>query len=77
MNKLNSTIEFKNSPITDCLFSRKEAADYLNVAAKTLAIWSSTKRYDLPFIKIGRLVKYKRSDLDAFIQRNTFQNTKH
>ncbi len=52
------------------LLSRKEAAVYLGVAEQTLAIWKCTKRYDLPYVKIGKLVKYKKSDLDAFIARN-------
>ncbi|MBA4027015.1 helix-turn-helix domain-containing protein [bacterium] len=52
------------------LLSRREAAAYLGVAEQTLAIWKCTKRYDLPYVKIGKLVKYKKSDLDAFIARN-------
>lgn len=56
----------------DKLLSRKEAAHYLNVAPQTLACWWTNKRYSLPLIKIGRHVKYRQSDLDAFIARNTF-----
>ena len=52
------------------LLSRAEAAAYLGVAKQTLAIWSCTKRYDLPFVKIGRLVKYRVADLDKFIEAN-------
>ncbi len=51
--------------------SRKEAADYLGLALATLEIWASTGRYNLPFIKIGRRVYYRRSDLDAFIEQRT------
>lgn len=49
------------------LLSRKEAALYLGVSENTLAIWQSTGRYSLPMVKIGRLAKYRKSDLDAFI----------
>ncbi len=49
------------------LLSRKEAAAYLGVAEQTLAIWKTTGRYSLPVVKIGRLAKYRKSDLDAFI----------
>lgn len=49
------------------LMTRKEAAVYLGVTEMTLAIWKSTGRYSLPVYKIGRLAKYKKSDLDAFI----------
>ena len=53
------------------LLSREQAAAYLGIAAQTLAIWKSAGRYDLPVVKVGRLVRYKRSDLDAFIRRRT------
>ena len=53
------------------LLSRKEAASYLGLREKTLAQWTLTKRYDLPVVKIGRLVKYKKSDLDKFIETRT------
>ncbi|MBA3995282.1 MAG: DNA-binding protein [Cyanobacteria bacterium DS2.3.42] len=49
------------------LLSRREAAAYLGIAENTLAIWKSSGRYSLPYIKLGRLVKYRRIDLDAFI----------
>ncbi len=50
------------------LLSRKEAADYLGVKLGTLDNWVSTKRYPLKYYKVGRLVKYKLEDLDAFIE---------
>ena len=53
------------------LFTRREAAHYLGVTEQTLAVWASTKRYDLPMVKIGRLAKYRKTDLDAFIERRT------
>jgi excisionase family DNA binding protein len=53
------------------LLSRKEAAKFLGVAEDTLAIWACNKRYALPYVKIGRLVKYKLSDLNAFIESRT------
>ena len=40
----------------------------------TLAVWRSTGRYNLPFVKIGRLVKYREADLVAFIDRRTFSS---
>ena len=52
----------------DPLLSRKEAAVYLGVEPATLATWASTKRYPLRFLKLGaKLVKYRQSDLDAFV----------
>jgi excisionase family DNA binding protein len=52
------------------LMTRKEAADYLGVKEQTLACWACAGRYRLPFVRIGRLVKYRQQDLDAFILEN-------
>lgn len=53
------------------LLSREDAAKYLSVKPQTLALWACTKRYDLPFVKVGRSVRYRREDLDAFLQSRT------
>ena len=69
MSQLVSTL------LNERLLCRDEAAEMLGTTSGTLAVWASTGRYDLPFIKIGRLVKYKREDLLSFIERHT-QNQK-
>jgi hypothetical protein len=51
------------------LLSRKAAAEY-GVTEQTFAIWKCTGRYNLPFVKVGRVVKYRRSDLNDFINPN-------
>ncbi len=53
------------------LLTREQAAEYLGVTASTLAVWACAKRYNLSYVKVGRLVKYRRADLDAFIERRT------
>jgi len=63
-------IPFGVTPIQSGLLTRREAALYLGISEQTLAIWKCTGRYQLPFVKIGRLVKYRKSDLDAFIAGN-------
>lgn len=52
----------------DRLLSREEAAQFLGVSKGTLEVWACTKRYDLPYVKVGRLAKYWLSDLHAFAQ---------
>jgi excisionase family DNA binding protein len=59
------------NPSTDPLYSRHEAAEYLGVATQTLAIWASTKRYHLRMVKVGRLAKYRKSELDRFVNERT------
>ena len=44
------------------------AAEYIGVKPGTLQVWRSTKRYPLPYLKVGRLVRYRQSDLDAFLK---------
>lgn len=53
------------------LLTREQAAEYLGITPRTLAVWACVKRYNLPYVKVGRLVKYRRTDLDAFIERRT------
>jgi hypothetical protein len=58
------------SPGSD-LLTREQAAAYLGVKPQTLAGWATTKRYDLPMVKIGRnIVRYRLSDLQAFAARH-------
>ncbi len=52
------------------LLTRTEAAAYLGIAPHTLAVWACTRRYPLPFVKVGRCVRYAVSDLDRFILRH-------
>lgn len=44
----------------------EEAAVYLNIRPVTLRKWIKQKA-DLPAYKIGRLWKFKRSELDAWV----------
>jgi predicted site-specific integrase-resolvase len=53
------------------LVDEKAAAQDLDVAPGTLAVWRSTGRYNLPFIKIGRNVRYRRTDLVAWLEKRT------
>ena len=52
------------------LLTTEQAAAYLGVKPRSLEVWRCVGRYDLPYIKVGRLVRYRRSDLDAFLERN-------
>jgi excisionase family DNA binding protein len=54
----------------DKLLSNDEAAEYLGIKPNTLTIWRTTKRFEIPYIQIGRKIKYKKSDLDKFLNEN-------
>jgi len=49
------------------LLDDKAAAAMLDVSPGTLSVWRSTGRYALPFLKIGRKVRYRRADIDAWL----------
>lgn len=49
----------------------KAAAEYLGVTENTLNVWRCTKRYEIPYIKIGVRVFYRKSDLDAWLDSRT------
>ena len=53
------------------LLDEKEAARFLDNSPGTLSVWRSTGRYNLPFIKIGRNVRYRRADLEAWLEKRT------
>jgi len=53
------------------LLSRREAAEYLGVKPQTLAAWHVTGRYNLPVVKVGRSVRYRLADLEAWLAART------
>jgi excisionase family DNA binding protein len=48
------------------LLTPAEVAERLGISTATLATWRCTKRYPLSYVKVGRLVRYRIADLDAF-----------
>ena len=53
------------------LVDEQEAARILDTTPGTLSVWRSTGRYNLPFIKVGRNVRYRRADLEAWLEERT------
>ncbi len=56
-------------PNEKALVDQAAAAEILQVKPNTLTNWRCTKRYSIPYIKIGRCVRYRVSDLLAFVER--------
>ncbi|MDR2565907.1 MAG: helix-turn-helix domain-containing protein [Bifidobacteriaceae bacterium] len=55
-------------PVVSPLLSTYQAAEYLGVPRQRLAQWRCAKPPKGPaFIVVGRFVKYKRTDLDSWI----------
>ena len=53
------------------LLDEKQAAAKLDVTPGTLSVWRSTGRYALPFVKVGRKVRYRVTDLDLWLIKRT------
>ena len=58
------------------LLNTKKVSEILGVTVKSLA----NSRYtgigiQVPYQKIGRLIRYKESDLEKYLEANTFNNT--
>lgn len=49
------------------LLTPQEVSAILSIDVETLNKWRHHKRYHLPYIKAGRLVRYKHQDIEAFI----------
>jgi excisionase family DNA binding protein len=55
------------APISDTLKTKREAARYLHIGTRTLDDWM--KRKMIPFFKIGKVVRFRVSDLDSTLDK--------
>ncbi len=56
------------------LLTGQEAAAYLGLSEQTLRI-HRIRGGGVRFVKVGRLVRYRISDLEAYLDARTFENT--
>lgn len=52
----------------NALLTEDEAAALLKVQPATLATWRVRGRPNLPFVRVGRCVRYRQQDISAFIE---------
>jgi len=65
-----SSDKSKSNPATN-LIEPTQAAAYLKISLRTLAKWRSTGSPSIPYIKIGRCIRYRQADLDAYLAEHT------
>lgn len=53
------------------ILNQNEAAEVIALKPQTLASWRCKGTNDLPFVKVGRAVRYRRSDLKAWMAKRT------
>ncbi|WP_229028541.1 helix-turn-helix domain-containing protein [Bifidobacterium breve] len=58
----------------DPLSSPQQVSDVTGIPVNTLAYWRC-EGMNLPFTKMGRVVRYRREDVLEYIERNTFSST--
>jgi len=52
------------------LLTPEQTSKILGVQLSALAAWRSNHRYDLKFVKVGRLIRYRAADVVEFISKN-------
>ena len=57
------------TPGLDRTWSTDEAALFLGCTRGTLQVWVSKRR--VPFVKVGRLTRFRKRDLDAWLDSRT------
>lgn len=55
--------------------STQTAAVYMGLKPQTLSAWRCSGRYCLPFLKVGRKVLYKKTDVDTWMSERTRTST--
>jgi excisionase family DNA binding protein len=53
------------------LLRTKQAAKMLGVTEGTLCVWRCVKRYPLRYVKVGRAIRYRVSDVEDFLRMRT------
>lgn len=56
-----------SQPPPPTLLTAAEVAGLLRLDAKTLANWRCTGRGALPYLRVGRRIRYRRADVEALI----------
>lgn len=61
----------QNAHITAPLLTYEELATHLGLSPNTLRIWAMNRK--IPFIKLGRAVRFRASDVEKWLSENTVQ----
>lgn len=65
----NQAVEALTAPIQKEWINPNEVHKQYGFSVSTLAKWRMDNKY-LPFSKIGKYIKYKRADIEAFLNSN-------
>lgn len=62
-------------PAESSLLDERQAAALLAISVRTLQTWRQRRSDALPFVKVGSLVRYRRSDLEILITAGLRRST--
>jgi hypothetical protein len=68
---MSETMQTQEAVRISALLNPAEAARYLMTTVGTLAVWRSTQRYPLRFVRVGRRIFYRSEDVQKFIEMRT------
>ena len=57
------------------LWTPARAARELGISVRTLASWRSSGRHNLPYVKVGRLVRYRERDVGTWLESHLTGNS--
>lgn len=60
---------------TAYLLTELQTASILGVSPGTLSVWRSTGRYNLRYVKVGRMVRYRAGDVREFLESRIRNHT--
>lgn len=63
------------APVQSVVLNRIRAAEYVGLSVVALDQDRVKGRFGIPFVKMGRSVRYRVADLDAFLERSVRCNT--
>lgn len=65
------TMQEHTEAATHEVLNDRQAAAFLGVSPGTLANWRSQGTVGVPYVRLGRAVRYRVRDLQAFLDRQT------
>lgn len=57
------------------LLTTAQSAVILGLSVRTLAAWRSARRSELPYLKVGGRVRYRRQDVAAWLDNQTAKSS--
>ena len=67
-NEIHQTFKRREEMCRPSLLDEREAGEVIRVKPSTLSVWRCTKKYNLPYVKMGGRVYYVLADLLAFVE---------